>query len=136
MDSIKSNIFEKIGISQDALVPANNLRSSNLQRRQLKKVVTDIVRRINQELISAHKEGKHFIITNIPITYSIANMANKDSQRFVWSNVIRELKSKQYRVDINPTKDVCRLKITWMRDTDSTEMTQQMELIIKHTKVF
>ena len=136
MESSKNILSDKIDISNDALIHANNLRNNNLQRRQLKEVITDIVRRINQELIMAHKEGHHHIITNIPITYNISNMSNKDSQRFIWASVISELKSKHYRVWICPTKDVCRLKITWMSSNDETEITQQMNLIIKCTNDF
>lgn len=136
MESTKNIITDKIDIATDALIHANNLRNNNLQRRQLKEMITDIVRRISQELVTAHKEGKHYVITNIPITYSISNMSNKDSQRFIWASVISELKSKYYRVWISPAKNVCRLKITWMSPDDETEVSQQMNLIIKHTNEF
>lgn len=129
-----SNISDKINISSDALIHANKLRNNNLQKRQLKEVITDIIRRINQELIVAHKEGKHDIITNIPITFNISNMTNKDSQRIVWSNIIEELKSKSYRIWIYPDKDICSVKITWMSEEDELEVESQLKLIIKHTK--
>lgn len=129
-----SNISDKINISSDALIHANNLRNNNLQKRQLKEVITEIIRRINQELIVAHKEGKHDIITNIPITFNISNMTNKDSQRIVWSNIIEELKSKSYRIWIYPDKDICSIKITWMSEEDELEVESQLKLIVKHTK--
>jgi hypothetical protein len=131
-----TNISDKINITNDALVHSNNLRNNNLQRRQLKESITDIVRRINQELILAHREGKHLVITSIPITFSISNMSNKDSQRVIWSSVIEELRSKNYRVWISPTSETCRIKITWVSPADENDIQNQMNIIAKHTDKF
>jgi hypothetical protein len=133
---MSSNISEKININNDALIHANSLKNNSLQKRQLKEIITDIIRRISQELIVAHREGKHSIMTNIPITFTIPNMSNKDSQRVVWSNIIDELKSKSYRIWISPSKNTCNVKITWMSPDDENEIKTQMKLIIKHTKRF
>lgn len=127
---------EKIQISNDSLVSANSLRNNNLQKRNLKEVITDIIRRMNQELIAAHREGCHHIITNIPITFNIPNMSNKDSQRYIWASVIDELKSKDYRIWISPGKDTCKIKITWMSPEDETEIKYQTQLIAKHSHSF
>lgn len=136
MSESRNIASDKIEISKDALIHANNLRNNNLQKRQLKEVITDIIRGINQELIIAHREGKHHIITSIPITFSIPNLSNKDSQRYIWSSIIEELKSKSYRIWISPSKDTCRVKITWMSSEDETEVDYQMNLIAKHTQTF
>lgn len=134
---MKNNtISDRLEISKDALIHANNLRNNNLQKRQLKEAITDIIKRISQELIIAHREGKHNIIISIPITFSISNMSNKDSQRFIWASVIEEMLSKDYRIWISPTKDTCRIKITWMSPEDETEIKHQMNLIAKYTKHF
>jgi hypothetical protein len=126
--------LSRIEISNDSLVDACKLRNNNMQKRQLKETITAIVRQINDELIIAHREGKHEIITSLPITFVISNMANKDSQRAVWANVIGELKSKSYRVWICPTKGVCRIKITWMSPEDEAEIKYQTQLIAHHTE--
>ena len=127
---------EPIEISNDALIHANNLRNNNLQQRHLKEVITDIIRRISQELVVAHREGRHNIITSIPITYSIPNMSNKDSQRYIWSSIISELKNKSYRVWISPNNNACKIKITWMSPADEIDIKQQMNIIVAHTKKF
>ena len=127
---------DRIQLSKDALVTANSLRNNNLQKRNLKEVITDIIRRISQELIAAHREGSHHIITTMPITFSIPNMSNTDSQRYIYASVIDELISKDYRIWIAPGKDVCKIKITWMSPDDETEIKYQMQLIAKHTKKF
>jgi hypothetical protein len=126
----------KIIISNDALITANSLRHNNLQKRNLKEVITDIIRRISQELAAAHREGGRDIITSVPITFSIPNMSNTDSQRYVYASVIDELISKDYRIWISPGKNVCRIKITWMSPADESEISYQTQLIAQHTKKF
>jgi hypothetical protein len=126
----------KLKISKDALINATNLRNNNLQQRNLKEVITEIIKRISQELISAHRDGNHHIITTMPITFSIPNMSNSDSQRYIYASVIDELISKDYRIWIAPGKNACRIKITWMSPADETEMKYQTQLIAKHTMQF
>jgi hypothetical protein len=129
-----SLLSDKIEISKESLIHAQKLKNNNLQRRHLKEIITEIIKRISQELILAHREGKHDIITNVPTTYDIPNMSNSDSQRFIWASIIEELILKEYRVWISPGKDLCRMKITWMSPDDETEVKHQMNLIIKNTK--
>jgi hypothetical protein len=126
----------KIHLSKDALVTASSLRNNNLQKRNLQEVITDIIRRISQELIAAHREGNHHIITTMPITFSIHNMSNTDSQRYVYASIIDELISKDYRIWIAPEKDRCKIKITWISSGDENEIKYQMQLIAKHTLKF
>jgi hypothetical protein len=122
-----------INISHDNLINASKLRNNNTQKRNITGVVTEIIRNISDELKEAHREGKHHIITTIPITFSITNMSNKDSQRVVYFYIISELKKKGYRVWISPQKNVCSIKITWMSPEDENEINLQMQLIAKHT---
>ena len=127
---------DKIQISKDALINATSLRNNNLQKRNLKEVITDIIKRISQELLTAHREGSHHIITTMPITFSIPNMSNTDSQRYIYASVIDELISKDYRIWIAPSKNICQIKITWMSSEDESEVKYQMQLIAKHTYKF
>lgn len=124
--------FDKIQISESALISALNLRNNNLQRRQLREIITDVIKRISQELILSHREGCHHIITTIPTTFDVANMSNKDSQRYIWANIIDELLTKHYRVWISPKKNACRIKITWMSPEDESEIKHQTNIIAKH----
>ena len=127
---------DPVNISPDALSPAHTLKNNNLQKRNIRETTTGIMKRINEELIIAHREGKHHIITTIPITFSIANMSNKDSQRVVWAAIIDELINKKYRVWINPSKNECRIKITWMSPEDESVVKYQTALIAQYTQSF
>ena len=126
----------KINIYSDTLTNANNLRGTNIQKRQLKEVITDILKSISRELNDAYKDGKKFIITSMPITYSITNMSNAYSQRFVWAAVIEELIKKEYRIWIYPTADKCKIKITWLSNDDEYDIKNQLDIIIKNTHKF
>ena len=124
---------DKITIAEDALVHASKLRNNNLQKRNLKEVITDVIRQVSHELVIAHREGRHDITTSMPITFSISNMSNADAQRVIYASVIEALIAKDFRVWIRPSKDNCQLKITWMSPDDEAEMKHQMQLIARHT---
>jgi len=124
----------KIEISADMVINANSLRNNNIQKRHIKETITEILKRLNQELINAHREGKHFIVTTLPITFDIPNMNNKDTQRLIWSRVLEYLLEKKYRVWINPTNDSCKIKITWINEVDEIDIANQNRIIINHTK--
>jgi hypothetical protein len=124
---------DKITISDDALIHASKLRNNNLQKRNLKEVITDVIRQVSHELVIAHREGRHDIITSVPITFSVSNMSNSDAQRVIYASIIEELISKDFRVWIHPGKDNCVIKITWMSPDDEAEMKHQIQLIAKHT---
>jgi len=126
----------KIEISTDMVINANSLRNNNIQKRHIKETITEILKRLNQELINTHREGKHFIVTTLPITFDIPNMNNKDTQRLIWSRVLEYLLEKKYRVWINPTNDSCKIKITWINEVDEIDIADQNRIIINHTKKF
>jgi hypothetical protein len=122
--------------SNEIIMDANNLKKNNIQKRNIKNNMVEILRKINDELAIAHKEGHHSIITSIPIIYNIPNMSNKDSQRYIWSSIIEVLESKNYRVWINPSADSCRLKITWMAIDDENEIKYHTKLLAAHSRQF
>lgn len=122
--------------SNDVISDANTLRNNNIQKRQIKEISSEILRKINDEIMLAHRDGQHFIITEIPIIFDISNMSNKDAQRRVWSNIIEVLKSKNYRVWINPNTNACRLKITWLSVDEENTINSQTSLLAKHSQQF
>jgi ADP-heptose:LPS heptosyltransferase len=120
--------------SNEVLIDANNLRHNNVQKRQIREYTIEILRRINDELKTAHQEGKHSLVTELPIIFNITNMSEKSAQREVWCKVIECLKNKNFRVIINPREDTCLLKITWFSKEDEADINHQMHVIAMHTK--
>ena len=123
-----------VEINNDIVMDASLLRSNNIQKRLVKELILEILKRLQQELLTAQHEGKYHIITSLPITFDIPNMVNKDSQRLIWSSVIEYLVKKKYRIWINPTNNNCKIKITWINIQDEAEINMQNNIIIKHTK--
>jgi len=123
-------------VARDIVVDANKLRHSNIQKKVLKENITQILRKINDELSVSHREGNYSTITTMPIVFDIPNMSNKVSQRIIWFHVLQHLMVKNYRVAINPSKDFCKLKITWITKEDEEMMSRQTQIIAEHTKRF
>lgn len=120
----------------DIIDDATKLNHSNIQKRVLKENIIEILKKINDELNIAHKEGEFQIFTTLPTVFDIPNMSNKVSQRIIWYQIIKILSSKNYRVYINPTKDVCKLKITWITKEDEVTILHHTKTIAEHTKIF
>ncbi len=123
-------------ISTEVLVDANTLRSSNVQRRQIREYTVEILRRINDELKVAHREGRQALITELPIIFNITNMSEISARREVWCKIIECLKVKNFRVAINPREDTCLLKITWFSKEDEENILHQKNVIELHTRSF
>ena len=123
-------------VSNDVITDANNLRNNGIQKRQIKELVIDILRKVNDELRTAHMEGKHIIITEMPIIFDISNMTINNARRVVWSSVISALKNKNYRVWICPSTNFCKLKITWISEEDELLFKAQKQILDAHTKPF
>jgi hypothetical protein len=125
-----------IEISNETLTDANTLRNNSTQKRKIKEEVVSILKKINEEIKDAHRIGKHIIITDIPIVFDIPNMDNKSAQRSVWANVVEILKYKNYRVWINPSKNHCQLKITWLSSDDELHIKNQTKILADSTYQF
>ncbi len=123
-------------ISGELLIDANNLRHNNVQKRQIREYLVDILKRIDEELKTAHQEGRHELITELPIIFGISHMSEKSAQREIWFKVIEYLKNKNYQVVIQPRDDTCLLKLTWFSQKDIAEIKHKITVIDMHTKQF
>ncbi len=118
-----------IDMPSELLIGADKLKNSSIQKKQIRENVIEIIRKIDDELRVAHREGKHLIITEIPMMFDISNMSNKDAQRAIWSTTIDVLREKKYRVWINYDDVSCRLKITWISDEDELILNHQNQIL-------
>jgi hypothetical protein len=123
-------------IKSEFIIDAKKLKDNNIQKRRIKEIVVEIIKKINDEIIDAHRQGQHIIITELPIIFDIPNMLNKDRQRTVWAKVISILKNKNYRVALNYTNDYCKLKITWMSEQDEIDIKSEIQLLAESKKKF
>ena len=108
-----SEIVPKLIEGQEKLEEGYNLMYS----------LEEKVSAIDEEVQTAHREGKHAILTEMPIVFDIENMSNKDAQRAVWSSILELLVKRHYRVWISHGASFCKIKVTWISTED--------ELVIK-----
>jgi hypothetical protein len=111
---------------------ANTLRHTNLQKKALTEYITEILRNIKEELRIAHQEGSHEICYNLPITFNVPNMNNRECQRIIWATIFSRLISKNYRVNWyqnSKNNDKITMKITWISIEDEHTVSQQLDLI-------
>lgn len=120
----------------DKLIDANTLKQSNAQRKFIEEFIHDNILRINTSLKNAKHDGSHYIITELPIIFDIPNMDNRDAQRIIWSKTIEILKKKNYIVQINSTKDLCRLRISWVSSDEELQIKHQLQIINNNTGNF
>lgn len=125
-----------LDISPDILTDANKLRNSSLQKKQIRENVIEILRRLNEDVKTAQMEGKHMLITGLPIIFDISNMHLNDARIAVWSTVIMALKEKNYRVWVQYSEDFCELQITWVSEEDEQVFKMQTHILKSHTKKF
>ena len=114
------------------LIDAEVLKRSSEQKEFLKKTINHILRSLMDDIKKAKQAYKNSVDTSLPITFSVPGLSNKDSQRIVWFNVIKELNASNYRVKIKPSKDKCTLRIIWVSEEEEMVIREQMDLIASH----
>lgn len=113
-------------------IKASTLRKSQIQNRQINDYVKELLKSIDEEIMIAHREGQKKIKTNIPIVFDIQNMSNIDAQRSIFARVILNLIDRGFRVKINPSKNECRIFITWLTVEDELRDKHEKDVLSKH----
>lgn len=117
---------------EEVIPSAVVLQKSANQQRQLRDFILEILKGFRDELQTARQSGQFELKTTMPIQFDVANMRNQDCQRIVWSNCIKILKDKGYRVKIHPQKKQCVIQIRWISKEDEQEVSSQMALLAEH----
>lgn len=116
-----------------SIIDADVLKNTGVQNRLINTTVLDILRNINEQITTSHREGQHYIIADIPIIFDIQNMSNEHAQLAVWSSIIDVLKAKNYRVWIKYSNNKCDLKISWLSKEDVLNLKCRQQIIKDHT---
>lgn len=117
-----------------SIIPAAGaLQKNAIQKNALKTCIVEILKRLRDELQIARQQGEFTLTTSLPIQFEIPNMRNNDSQRIIWSSVIKAFVEQGYRVNLNPQNNTCAIKIRWISDADENEVKAQIDLIAHHT---
>jgi hypothetical protein len=115
------------------LTDANTLIYSSRQKKEVQEVTRDILLQLNDDIVSAHVQGKHRITASLPVLINIDNMNNSTAKLRVWSLVIRYLTEKNYKVSISYTDRSCTINVSWISDDEEKSLEAMKELLNRHT---
>lgn len=119
-------------MSSKILIDAEILKRSSEQKEFLKKTINDILRSLMDDIQKAKHTYKNSVDTTLPITFTTPGLSNKDSQRIIWSSVIRALNKANYRVKLKPTTEKCKIRIIWVSEEEESIIRAQLDLIASH----
>lgn len=111
---------------------ANSLKSNKLQKQAVAKEVKHILGLLDDELKSAHEQGKHKVSIPLPISFSIPYMSNKEAQRKIYVRVLRSLLKREFNPKIELSKTQTIFHITWLSDEEQEEIQEETVLLQRH----
>lgn len=114
---------------------ASKLRQTSIQKKQIISKVQEILEILDDEILNAHNNGNNIVDTNLPFDVRIDGLSNKASQREIWSRIIQDLKTRDFKPSINPTDTECKLIITWLSSEAQIEIEKQIQIMVEHTNI-
>jgi hypothetical protein len=117
-----------------SFVNANTLRSNESQKSSLAKEVATIIESMNDEILNAHKEGRHKVTVKVPTQFGIPYMEKTDAQRDIYYKILTGLLAANFFVAIDMRKDRTLYEIRWITDKEIAEIDAQNTLLAKHRK--
>jgi len=118
---------------ENILKDANSLRQTILQKKQIKASVKEVLTHLDQVIVQAHELGNGYVENRLPMQFNIDGMSFSKMQQFVWCEVIKALKNKNYKVAIEPLETECKIYIQWESDDDKEESKKQIKMLAEHT---
>lgn len=119
-------------LPEDVLVRAETLRRNTQQERDIREIVINVVKSINDDIHAAHQKGRRETAVALPYTFNIPDMTNADCQRRVWATVIQIMVNAGYEVNIDFDAVQCQLHINWLSQQDKTNIAMFDALLRKH----
>jgi hypothetical protein len=112
---------------------ANKLKDNEMQKKAIAKETKTILGYLDDQLKIAHENGKHEVIIDLPISFSIPNMKNADAQRKIYYYVLCSLLDRGFEnVKIRLKRDTTLFHIKFMSDEELNEMREQNALLAKY----
>jgi hypothetical protein len=104
-------------------------------RESLKIIIDNLVKTIDSAILTQHDAGFNSVTYDLPVTFSISNMSNKDAQIYVYSELLDIYqKQKEFDVTLELAKEKTVMKLSWINGMDESERNRRVEYIARHTK--
>lgn len=113
---------------------ASALKGNESQKRALSKEITCILGRIDDEIKTAHDQGKGKLVSTLPTIFPIPYMHNSDAQRVIYCKVLISLKNRGFHVEIEIKDSAALFYISWLSEEEWKELDEQTIILAKHTK--
>ncbi|AMN83617.1 hypothetical protein D5b_00190 [Faustovirus] len=104
-------------------------------REALKIIIDNLVKTIDSAILTQHDAGFNSLTYDLPVTFSVGNMSNKDAQIYVYSELLDIYqKQKEFDVELELAKEKTIMKLTWINGMEESERARRVEYIARHAK--
>ncbi|QJX71561.1 hypothetical protein F-S17_0308 [Faustovirus] len=104
-------------------------------REALKIIIDNLIKTIDSAVLSQHDAGFNSVTYDLPVTFSVGNMSNKDAQIYVYSELLDIYQGqKGFEVTFELSKEKTEMRLSWINGMDEAERTRRVEYIARHTK--
>ncbi len=107
-------------------------RSHNLLMSQ---VIDDIYKSISHNIVTANTGGKSELLFDLPDTFEVGNIEQKDAQIIIYSTLIERIEKdgRGPKVSLVRKPDgTSMFKINWPHSLDPRELDRRKQIIMKH----
>ncbi len=104
-------------------------------REALKIIIDNLIKTIDSAILSQHDAGFNSVTYDLPVTFSVGNMSNKDAQIYVYSELLETYQGqKGFEVSLELLKEKTVMKLSWVNGMDDAERNRRVEYIARYTK--
>ena len=117
------------------MITANKLSKLSVKVRELENVIKEHLYIIDEKMLKSDKcWGRNVIAHELPTIFVIPGIDRKDSQRMVYSSILKNLQKRGFDVRILIEANRTMIYISWICEYSQDEL-ESMDAIIKNTRI-
>ena len=113
-------------------ITASQVKQSCTTALLLEQQITTILKTFQAEITESSKNGLTSVQINVPTNFSLGDMNNKTAQTIIYARLIKELEEREFNVKITMSTSSVTYIISWVADSDSSDLNQMRTTIAKH----
>jgi hypothetical protein len=116
-------------------VTAGQLSKTGARGSELNAIIREHLAIIDERLLKADRIwGRNVVPYDLPVSFNIPGLDKKDSQRIIYSALLKSLEHRKFEVRILLEGDKTTLYIAWMTDLDKVEV-EAMNALIRARRI-
>jgi hypothetical protein len=117
------------------MITANKLSKLSVKVRELENVIKEHLYIIDEKMLKADKNwGRNVIAHELPTIFVIPGIDRKDSQRMVYSSILKNLQKRGFTVRILIEAKKTIIYISWICEYSYDEL-ESMDAVIRDTRI-